>query len=43
MIILNSHMASIGLIGWIIVFAAFYFITDHFNKKNKKNDNNENE
>lgn len=35
------QQASGGLIGWIIVFAAFYFLKDVLFKKDKTKDNNE--
>lgn len=38
-ITLIQQQAGLGLIGWIIVFAAIFFLKDIFFKKDKKNDN----
>ena len=35
-----TQQAGLGLIGWIIVFAAFYFLKDIVFKKDKKDDHN---
>ncbi|MDF0720450.1 hypothetical protein P0M11_10625 [Kaistella sp. PBT33-4] len=34
----QQQQAGLGLIGWIIVFAAFYFLKDVVFKKDKPND-----
>ena len=37
MILIMQQQAGLGLIGWIIVFAAFYFLKDVIFKKDKTN------
>ncbi len=39
--LLMQQQAGLGLIGWIVVFAAFYFLKDLVFKKNKPNDKND--
>ena len=41
MTLLFQQQAGLGLIGWIIVFAAFYFLKDVVFKKDKPNDKND--
>lgn len=41
MTLLFQQQAGLGLIGWLIVFAAFYFLKDVVFKKDKPNDNND--
>ncbi len=41
LLFIEHQQASIGLIGWIIAFAAFYFLKDVLFKKDKSNNNNE--
>lgn len=40
-LLIQQQQAGLGLIGWIIVFAAFYFLKDVVIKKDKPNDNND--
>lgn len=42
MMLLYTQQAGLGLIGWIIVCVAFYFIADQIKGKKKKDDNSEN-
>ena len=41
MTLLFQQHAGLGLIGWIIVFAAFYFLKDVVFKKDKPTDKND--
>lgn len=36
--LLIQQQAGLGLIGWLVVFAAFYFLKDVVFKKDKPND-----
>jgi hypothetical protein len=38
-LLIQQQQAGLGLIGWIIVFAAFYFLKDVVFKKDKPNVN----
>lgn len=40
-LLFQQQQAGLGLIGWIIVFAAFYFLKDVVFKKDKPNDKDE--
>lgn len=40
-LLIQQQQAGLGLIGWIIVFAAFYFLKDVVFKKDKPNDNDQ--
>jgi hypothetical protein len=37
-LLIEQQQAGLGLIGWIVVFAAFYFLKDLVFKKDKQND-----
>jgi len=40
-LLIQQQQAGLGLIGWIVVFAAFYFLKDVVFKKDKHNDKND--
>ena len=40
-LLFQQQQAGLGIIGWIIVFAAFYFLKDVLFKKDKPNDKND--
>ena len=41
--LLIQQQAGFGIIGWIVVFAAFYFLKDVIFKKDKDKDKNNDE
>jgi len=38
--LIMQHQAGLGLVGWIVVFTAFFFLKDLIFKKKKSNDDN---
>jgi len=40
-LLIQQQQAGLGLIGWIVAFATFYFLKDLIFKKDKPKDNND--